>query len=209
LHRLMPDLDVAIIPNGVDTTYYRPLTGPSPEVVLPPYSMVFTGKMDFRPNIDAVLWFAHEVLPLIRAQVSEARFYIVGQQPHDRITAIAGEPGVVVTGYVDDVRPYIAGAGAYMVPLRIGGGTRLKVLEAMAMSAGLVSTTVGCEGFPVVAGQHLLIADTAESFAAAVVRLLRNPDDRARLGAEARHFVEACYDWESIVPLFEQVYANH
>ena len=207
LHRLMPDLQLTVIPNGVDSTHYHPQAEFVTDVNLPPHSLVFTGKMDFRPNIDGVLWFAHEVLPLIQARVPDARFYIVGQRPHARAVALADEPGVTVTGYVDDVRPYIAQADVYVVPLRIGGGTRLKIMEAMAMSSALVSTSLGCEGFPLISGEHLMIEDSEQDFASTVASLLLNPSDRERLGLEARRFVEARYDWANIVPLFEQVYA--
>ncbi len=111
-------------------------------------SLVFTGKMDYRPNVDAVVWFADAVFPLIQAQTPGVTFYIVGQQPGPRVAALAGRPGIVVTGKVPDTRPYIAGAGVYVIPLRIGGGTRLKVLEAMAMGQAVVSTRLGCDGFP-------------------------------------------------------------
>jgi glycosyltransferase involved in cell wall biosynthesis len=136
------------------------------------------------------------------------QFYVVGQKPAPRVQALANEPGVTITGYVDDVRPYISLASVYVVPLRIGGGTRLKVMEAMAMARPVVSTSVGCEGFPLVSGQHLLIADTPEEFAAAVVGLLKNPIGRVRLGTAARQFVESHCDWQAIVPLLERAYGR-
>ncbi len=201
LCRLTPGLKVTVIPNGVDTEYYKPQS-------LPSYSqtLVFTGKMDFRPNIDAVLWFCREVLPLLRAELPTIHFYIVGQKPHRRILPLADDPAVTVTGYVDDIRPHIARAELYVVPLRIGGGTRLKVMEAMAIGKAIVSTTVGCEGFEVTDGRELVIADTAADFARRVIELLG--DDRAResLGREARRLVEERYDWQAIVPRLDKVY---
>ena len=208
LHRLLPDLEITVIPNGVDSTLYRRDARTNSDVVLPPHSMVFTGKMDFRPNIDGVAWFVHEVLPAIRVRVPDARFYIVGQKPHPRVSALGDEPGVVVTGYVDDVRPYIEGADVYVVPLRIGGGTRLKIMESMAMSSAVVASSLGCEGFPLEHGKQLMIADSPEQFAVTVVALLENPDERERLGSEARRFVEQHYDWAGIVHLFDQVYES-
>ena len=207
LRQLMPDLEITVVPNGVDSAYYHPEAEFTPRSS-PAYSVVFTGKMDFRPNIDAVLWFAHEVLPVVRAQLPDVQFYVVGQKPAPRVQALANEPGVTITGYVDDVRPYISLASVYVVPLRIGGGTRLKVMEAMAMARPVVSTSVGCEGFPLVSGQHLLIADTPEEFAAAVVGLLKNPIGRVRLGTAARQFVESYCDWQAIVPLLERAYGR-
>jgi len=206
LHQFMPDLKLTVIPNGVDSTHYHPHSEFVTDVNLPSHSLVFTGKMDFRPNIDGVLWFVHEVLPLIRAGVPDTQFYIVGQRPQARVVALADEPGVTVTGYVDDVRPYIAQADVYIVPLRIGGGTRLKIMEAMAMSAALVSTSLGCEGFPLISGEHLMIEDSEQDFASTVVSLLLSSSERERLGLEARRLVEERYDWANIVPLFEQVY---
>lgn len=205
LQRLVPGLDVTVVPNAVDVEYYTSTDiRPSP---LPPHSLVFTGKMDFRPNVDAVLWFCQEVLPLIQQKTPDVRFYIVGQSPHRRVLRLAEDPAVTVTGYVDDVRPYIAGACVYVVPLRIGGGTRLKLLEAMAMGKPIVSTSLGCEGFEGLAsGRELAIADTPKEFARRVIELLDDASRRERLGRAGRRFVEQRYDWRYIVPKFEELY---
>lgn len=201
LCRLIPGLKVTVVPNGVDTKYYKPQS-------LPSYSqtLVFTGKMDFRPNIDAVLWFCREVLPLLRAEIPTIHFYIVGQKPHRRILPLADNPAVTITGYVDDIRPYIARASLYVVPLRIGGGTRLKVMEAMAMGKAIVSTTLGCEGFEVTDGRELVMADTAADFARRVIELLSDAGARESLGREARRLVKERYDWQAIVPRLDKVY---
>jgi glycosyltransferase involved in cell wall biosynthesis len=167
---------------------------------------VFTGKMDFRPNVDAVLWFAQQVLPLIRREAPEVRFWVVGMSPHARLATLANDPAVEITGWVEHVRPYIAKAALYVVPLRIGGGTRLKILQAMAMGKAIVSTGLGCEGFDVVPGQQLVIADTPDQFASAVLQLLREPDQAKRLGQAARGFAGSKYDWQIIVPRLEKVY---
>jgi sugar transferase (PEP-CTERM/EpsH1 system associated) len=207
LRRLDPRLDPVVVPNGVDMAFYT-ASIPSLQGEAGPgdTDLVFTGKMDFRPNVDAVLWFARQVLPLIRRQSPETRFWIVGKDPHPRLDPLDEDPAVVVTGFVDDQRPYIAGAGIYVIPLRIGGGTRLKVLEAMAMSRAIVSTTLGCEGFEVESGRELVTADTPEDFAAKVVALLNDPDRRAQLGTNGRNFAESGYDWQIVVPLLEQAY---
>jgi glycosyltransferase involved in cell wall biosynthesis len=168
--------------------------------------LVFTAKMDFRPNVDAVLWFAREVLPLIRQGAPQTRFWVVGKDPHPRLAPLASDPAVVLTGWVEDVRPYIAGAAVYVIPLRIGGGTRLKVLEAMAMGKAIVSTALGCEGFELVPDQELVIADSPADFAAAVLALLHDPDRREQLGRAGRRFAGSRYDWQIIVPQLEQVY---
>ena len=205
LQRLVPDLEVTVVPNAVDVEYYTS-AGIQP-LPLPPHSLVFTGKMDFRPNVDAVRWFCQEVLPLVRRQMPDVQFYIVGQSPHRRVLRLADDPAVTITGYVDDVRPYIAGACVYVIPLRIGGGTRLKVLEAMAMGKPIVSTSLGCEGFEgLVPGRELLVGDTPAEFAQRVIELLDDAPRRERLGRAARCFVEEQYDWRLIVPKLEQVY---
>ena len=210
LRRLDPGLEPVVVPNGVDMAFYAESPPPLPEGEEGPDAadLVFVGKMDFRPNVDAVLWFAAEVLPLIRRQAPETRFWIVGQNPHARLAPLADEPGVQVTGWVEDQRPYIAAAGVYVIPLRIGGGTRLKVLEAMAMSKAIVSTALGCEGFDLVAGQELIVADKPVAFADAVLALLGDPARRERLGRAARRFAGSRYDWSTIVPKLERVYAS-
>lgn len=200
LRRLLPNLQVHILPNGVDTTFFRPQAAP------PVASLVFTGKMDFRPNVDAALWLAHDILPRVRQAHLEATLAIVGQRPSPAVARLAEQPGVIVTGRVEDVRPYIAGAQVYVAPLRMGSGTRLKLLEAMAMGAAIVSTRLGAEGLPVESGRHLLLADTSADFAQAVIALLDAPAQRQALGQAARQLVEAEFDWARIVPQLEAIY---
>jgi len=206
LQKLGPGVEVTVIPNGVDTRAYDP--GQTYPLVLEPHSVVFTGKMDFRPNIDAVLWFCHQVLPLIKTQVPDVHFYIVGQKPTQRLRPLAEDPAVTITGYVDEVQPYIAEAAVYAVPLRIGGGTRLKIMEAMALGKAIVSTSLGCEGYPVTSGRELVMADTPQDFARCVVELLGDTRRRAELGLTGRRFVEERYDWRAIVPRLERVYES-
>lgn len=205
LRRLVPRLHVAVVPNGVDLTFLHPGVVPSLPGIAP-HALVFTGKMDYRPNVDAVLWFADHVLPLILQQVPDAHFYVVGQQPHERLARLAGQPAITLTGRVPDVRPYIAAAAVYVVPLRIGGGTRLKVLEAMAMARPIVSTRLGCDGFAFTDGQEVVFADDPPAFAAAVVALLHDSPRAEALGARARQHVEAELGWDAIVPRLEALY---
>lgn len=205
LKQLVPELRPFVVPNGVDTAFYAP-EAVSRADWSPRYSLVFTGKMNFRPNVDAVQWFCHEIFPRIRATRPDATFAIVGRDPSPAVQKLGRLPGVRVTGYVEDVRPYIAGATVYVVPLRMGGGTRLKVLEAMAMEKAIVSTRVGVEGIACQSGRHLLIADSPQYFAQAVLHLMDDEARRARLGAEARALVAARYSWGTIVPRLEQVY---
>ena len=208
LSRLVPGLSVTIVPNGVDTEYYNDqIPMAKSQLVIGRWSLVFTGKMDFRPNVDAVLWFCDEVLPLVQKEMPTVHFYIVGRDPNRRVLSLNENPGVTVTGYVEDVRPYIGRAAVYVVPLRIGGGTRLKVLEAMAMGKAIVSTSLGCEGIELTS-RELVIADTAEEFAGQVIGLLRDDARRRELGQAARRLVEARYDWRFIVPKLEEVYRS-
>lgn len=208
LRRLDPALDVAVVPNGVDLAYYAAYDRQSdPQAVdYGPHALVFTGKMDFRPNIDAVVWFAREVFPLVRQQVPDAVFLVAGKQPHQRVVELGKLPGVVVTGWVPDIRAYIAAAAVYVVPLRIGGGTRLKVLEALAMGCALVSTPLGAEGFNLEGTDMVAFAEEAPQFAEAVVALLRDPARRRRMGEAGRRFVADHYGWDRIVPRMRRVY---
>jgi polysaccharide biosynthesis protein PslH len=193
-----------VIPNGVDTEFYRreavtPLT-------LPPHTLIFTGTMDFRPNVDAMLWFTQAVWPLLKRAVPDVQLYIVGQRPHARLDGLRADPSITITGAVEDTRPYTSGAAVYVVPLRMGGGTRLKLLEALALQTPIVSTTLGAEGFTVTSGQELLLADEAAAFANAVLELLADRDRAQALGAAGRTFAVQQYDWRRIVPQFEEVY---
>ncbi len=218
LQRLVPGLTPTVVPNGIDVVSYAPSPSPNP-LPLPKLGegggqgvgegqlLVFSGTMDFRPNVDAALWFAREVLPLVQQEEPSAHFVIVGQKPHRRLNVLRDRTDVVLTGAVEDTRPYIARAAIYVVPLRMGGGTRFKILEAAAMGRAIVSTSLGCEGFPVENGRELVIADSPRQFADAVVALLRDSPRRAELGASAHTFVEA-YDWKNIIPRLEAVYGG-
>lgn len=198
-------IEPVLIPNGVDLVHYVP----SEDVCAKPLadlSTVFTGKMDFRPNVDAAVWFANEILPVLRKEIPLAHVSFVGQNPSPAVRSLGSRSGVEVTGRVADTRPYIADAAVYIVPLRMGGGTRLKVLEAMAMGKAIVSTTIGAAGITCVSGRDLVIADEPKDFAGAVCSLMREPARRKELGANARKLVEKSYDWRKIVPKFEAIY---
>jgi glycosyltransferase involved in cell wall biosynthesis len=168
--------------------------------------------MDYRPNIDAALWFGRQVLPLIQAEEPQIRFQIVGMNPHPRLNELRNNPAVEITGAVPDPRPYIYAATVYVIPMRVGGGTRFKALEAMACSQAIVSTSLGVEGIPVHHERELLLADTPVAFATAVVRLMRERQHGGqlvtRLGENARCFVKRHYSWAQIVPELEQLYAT-
>lgn len=206
LQRLVPGLRPLVVPNGVDVERYHPRLPDSLHLRHP--ALVFTGKMDFRPNVDAVLWFFTRVWPLVRAQAPQAHFYVVGKSPHPSLAPLMRDRSVTVTGYVPDILPYFGGADVYVAPLRIGGGTRLKILEAMAAGLPVVSTTLGAEGIALVDGRHALLADDPESFARAALGLLRKPSEGKALGATARQLAVGRYDWRRIVPHLDELYAS-
>src|SRR5262249_10951627 len=152
-----------------------------------PFELVFTGSMDWMPNEDAILHFVDRILPLIADQFPKVRLTIAGRAPGPKLQSLSrSNERVRITGRVEDIRPYIAQAAVCIVPLRIGGGTRLKIYEAMAMGKSVVSTSIGAEGLPLEAGKDLLIADDPEQFANAVIGLLRDPDAAMKLGRHAR-----------------------
>ncbi len=187
------------VPTGVDVDFFRPSGGVARE----PLDMVFTGSMDWLPNEDGILWFTDEVLPRIRDRVPGATLTVVGRNPPARIRALAErDPLVRVTGTVPDVRPYIERAAVFVVPLRIGGGTRLKIFEAMAMERAVVSTAIGAEGLPVAHGENVLLADAPQDFADAVTGLLEAPDRAGTIGASAAHLVRSSFGWDRVADIF-------
>lgn len=159
-------------------------------------SVIFTGKMDYRPNVDAMLWFAEKILP----QIPEAQITIVGQQPHPRIQDLAQSSNIKLTGWVESVQPYLQAAAVYIAPLRMGSGTRLKLLEAMASGCAIVATSIAAAGLSVEAKSALVIADREAEFAKAISDLLKNPEKRTKLGEKAREVVRAEYDWSVLIP---------
>ena len=203
-----PGSDIRAIGTGVDTAYFYPNGA-----VEGPASLVFTGSMDWYPNEDAILYFIAEVLPELRREVPGLSLTVVGRDPGDRLRAVCAVAGVQVTGTVPDVRPHVAEAAVYVVPLRIGGGTRLKIFEALAMGKAVVSTRVGAEGLPIVSGQHFLQADSPGDFARAVITLLKDPGRRHALGLAGRRLVEERYSWTQVTRQFEghceEVVARH
>ena len=190
-----------VVPNGVDVDYFQPSTGD-----VEPDTLVFNGVLDYRPNLDAALFLVDEVLPRVRAVVPSARLTIVGRGAPSDLARLRKHPGVRVTGEVPDVRPYLAGSCVVVVPIRIGGGTRLKVVEGLAMGRPMVTTTLGCEGIDVHDERQLLIRDDAEAFAASVVTLLADPERGAALGAAGRDLIEARYSWASAGARLAELY---
>ncbi len=209
LQALMPDRETAVyaIPNSIDVEAYHDWSDHGDWASLPRYDLIFMGKMDYRPNVDAVLWFADEVWPGIRREKPDATWVIVGQKPHARLERLGALAGVSVTGWVESVQPYLAAAAVFLMPFRVGSGTRLKLIEAMAAGKAIVSTPIGAEGFPVQHKREIYLGETAAELETAVLHLLHHPEERARLGQAARIFARR-YDWRVVVPQFEQVYAQ-
>ena len=197
LAALAPAATIGAIPTGVDLEYFTP--APDRER---PRHIAFCGSMDWQPNEDAVCWFADEILPRVQAEVPDATFAIIGRQPTARVRALADRRGVTVTGSVDDVRPHVTSAAISVVPLRIGGGTRLKIFEALAMGQAVLSTPIGAEGLGLTPDREVAIADDAPAFADAAVALLRDADRRHALGGAGRQLVEARYAWARVGDAF-------
>jgi polysaccharide biosynthesis protein PslH len=197
-----PGSSITVVPTGVDTQKYTP----APPASADPPRIVFTGSMDWEPNVDAVAYFCSEIFPQIRAEFPQAVFQIVGRNPQFSVKQLASN-FVEVTGTVPSVSKYLNEASVMVVPLRVGGGTRLKIFEAMAVGKAVVSTSIGAEGLDVQSGRDLILADDAQSFAEAVCLLLR--DAQCRRGYEqAAAKVAAQYDWSNIERLFSKILSD-
>jgi polysaccharide biosynthesis protein PslH len=194
-----PSGEISVVPTGVDTEKHTV----APPAAADPPRVVFIGSMDWEPNIDAVVYFCQEILPRIREQCPSAVFQIVGRNPHSSVKQLASD-SVEVTGTVPSVNDYLRNATVVVVPLRIGGGTRLKIFEAMATGRAVVSTSIGAEGLPVQTGRDLILADNPEEFADAVVHLLSDAAQRRRYEVAAAQLA-AQYDWSNIAQQFAEV----
>jgi polysaccharide biosynthesis protein PslH len=198
----VPGARTAVIPNAADVEYYQPRpTDPPPDG----RTVVYFGLLSTIPNVDGVIHFVQDIWPRIAAANSEARCKIIGGRPPPSLLALAG-PRVELTGFVPDLRPHLAAAAAVVVPLRLGGGTRLKIVEAMAMGKAIVSTTLGAEGIEAVAGRDLLVEDQPAAFADAVNRLLAQPGEAKRIGQSARQLAVERYAWSGAARTLEGFY---
>jgi glycosyltransferase involved in cell wall biosynthesis len=203
---------VAAVPTGVDVDYFTPPGAGTPAARVA--DLVFVGSMDWLPNIDAINYMLREIVPLIRRRRPATSMAIVGRNPAPEILALArrvpsgrgplGEPGIQVTGTVPDVRPYLWGSLVSVVPLRIGGGTRLKIYESMAARVPVVATSVGAEGLECRHPDQIRLADTPEGFAEACLELLDHAEERERIGAAAQELVASRFSWEQVARCFEQ-----
>lgn len=203
LLRLAPSAQVIVVPNGVDSDYFRPWATPASGV-----GLVFTGSMNYTPNADAVRWFCAAILPLIHRHRPDVHLKVVGWQPPDDIVALNADPSVLVTGFVEDVRPYLAEAAVVIAPIRSGSGTRLKILDAWSMGKAVVSTSLGAEGLAIEPEGNILLADDPETFATAVLRLLSDVSLRRKLGATGRDLVQRRYTWSAIAADLDSVYSR-
>lgn len=188
-------------PTGVDIDFFKP----QPDAKRVPNELVFLGSMDWLPNEDGVGWFADEIFGKLKAKCPEAKLKIVGRNPSAKVKKLAEIPGIEVTGTVPDVREYLAKSAALVVPLRIGGGTRLKIYEAMAMGIPVVSTTVGAEGLPLEPNEHFLKADDPESFAEACAKVIKDPAAAAAMGTRGADYVRARFGWDGVAAQFAEV----
>lgn len=212
-------LNLSVVPMGVDLKYFyrHQVNGNGDnetDQLIPNVpedrakNLLFTGTMNYFPNSDAVIYFCNSIFPLIQKRHPDATFFIVGNHPTEQVRKLAAQKGVVVTGYVPDIRPYFGKASVFVAPLRAGSGIQTKNLEAMAMGTPIVTTSIGAMGMEAEAEKELLIADTPEIFAERVIHLIENPDIRENLADAGRKRVEASYDWPVLVERLEQVYAQ-
>jgi polysaccharide biosynthesis protein PslH len=199
MHKLFGATRISTVSTGVDIEYFAP-----PPAAEPKADLIFVGSMDWLPNIDAIQYFAAEILPRIHRQRPECRVLVAGRRPTPALQELSRrEPRIVLTGTIPDVRPCLWGSTVSIVPLRIGGGTRLKIFEAIAAKLPVVSTCVGAEGLPLENGKHIAIADSPELFADCCLQLLDNPARRRQMLQDAWQFVASRFSWEAVTRDFE------
>lgn len=203
LQTFRADKQVHVLPNGIFADDYATA---QQGVELAGTVLVFTGKMDYRPNVDAMQWFTSAILPKIRARCADARLYVVGQKPHPNLQALRADDSVEVTGWVADVQPFLHAAQVYVAPLRMGSGTRLKILEAMAAGCAVVATSAAVAGLDAETRSALEVADTESAFAERVIALLEAPEQRQKLGEQAQATVRRHYDWSALIPDLLTIY---
>lgn len=201
-----PGIPKFVIPNGVDTNFFS-----ASETEIEPFSMVFTGALSYVPNYDGMIYFLDEIFPIIQKVVPQAKVYIVGSKPPATLKKYESN-SVTVTGFVDDVRPYVDQSSVFVVPLRMGSGTRLKVVEALSMKKPVVSTSIGCEGIDVNDNEHLMVRDEPAAFAEAVINLFKDSKTRNKLVENGYQLVKQKYDWQvigrSIDNAFQELTSN-
>jgi len=200
LTSIIPGLKITVIPNGTDTDYFVN------NEAIKEHSIVFVGSLTWFPNINGMRYFIKRIFPIILNAIPDIKFYIVGKNSPKYTIPKRYKSYICQTGAVSDIRPFVSRASVYIVPLRIGGGTRLKILDAMAMKKAIVSTSVGCEGIEVVPGKDIVVEDHPVDFANQVVKLIKNPNLTESLGENARNLVENRYNWDVIYRKMNNVY---
>ena len=202
LRALDSNLPVAVIPNGVDTAYFRPFQYSPVDPVI-----AFTGSFDYEPNADAAQYLIRRIFPQVLERVPHARLLLIGRDPPESLRALAS-PSIEITGRVPDIRLYLEQAMIVVSPLRMGAGIKNKVLEALALGKPMVATKLSCDGIAVMDGTHLLIGNNSREFAAAIVRLIRSPDLRTRLAQAGRALIEEQYTWTGVADQYERLYTE-
>jgi polysaccharide biosynthesis protein PslH len=202
--RLIPEVPVTMVGNGVDLDYFRSSGAPKQ-----PASIIFTGVMNYRPNIDAVVWFCREILPIVQSQISGATLTICGSRPASAVRRLVKQPGVAVTGWVADTRPYVDRAEIFVAPLRMARGVQNKLLEALAMGLPCVASTTAWRGAVLKEGDGILATDKPLEFAERIIRLLRDGDWRAEMARRARGAAEAHYRWDVQMAHLDHILATN
>lgn len=204
LLKINPRVNAVTVPNGVDTEYFRATTSE-----VRPNSIAFVGGLNWYPNRDGMEFFVDRIWPLIKREVPDANLTLIGKRSSESIERFARKnPDIHLTGMLGDIRPIVSESAVFVVPLRVGGGTRLKILDAMSLGKAIVSTSIGCEGIDVEDGENIAIADDADGFAEKVIELLKDKEERESIGGNARQSVEEKYSWTKIAPLLGDLYKN-
>ncbi|MBD3183555.1 glycosyltransferase [Candidatus Poribacteria bacterium] len=195
-----PNIPLSVVPMGVDLEYYKPNDKEYGQ------NLLFTGTIKYFPNKDAIIYFYNEIFPLVKEAVPDVKFYVVGNRPPKTIKSLESNGDVVVTGWVDDVRPYFHNSAVFVCPLRSGSGMQAKILESMAMGVPVVTSSMGFEALDAVPARDIMVADDAEVFAEYVIKLLKDRDFRNRVSYNARKLVEEKYGWASVVKMMDEIY---
>lgn len=204
IRALCPGSKIEVIPNGVDIRYFSPLRNCEEDTP----SIIFHGHMSYPPNVDAVLFFYQEVLPRVREEIPNLKMFVVGKNPSDEVRKLSIDKLVRVTGFVDDIRPFIGRSTIAVFPLRIGGGFRNKIAEAMAMAKAVVTTSIGTEALNARPGKHLMIADRPKEFSEKVIELVRQEELRQEMGESARRLIVEEYSWDKVANEYESLYTR-
>ncbi len=197
LKKLNPDIKSRVVPQGVDTSYFHPVEAEEEQ-----YSLVSVASLTWMPNYDSMHWFINEIFPLVRKAYPETRLYVVGKSTAKERHQLERD-GVIMTGFVDDAREYIARSSVYIVPLRVGSGLRMKILHALAMGKAVVSTGIGCEGIRFTPDKEISVADSPDDFANAIINLFENKNKRLNMGEAGMKLVRKYYSWESVMNSIE------